>query len=305
LIAYIVRRLVEVVPVLIGITVATFLLLRLTGDPAAVMLPPGTPRAAVETFRQEYGLDQPIYVQYVRFVGRALQGDFGTSIRYREPVLQLYLERLPATLQLAAVSMALAILIGLPVGVIAAAKQGSWFDALLRLIVLIGQAVPGFYLGLLLILVVAVQFRLLPTGGRGTWQQLILPSVALAVLQAAIIVRFTRGAVLDAMRQEYVRTGRAKGLTEPTLFIRHILRNALLPVLTIIGLQVATVFNGAVVIETVFAWPGIGRFMVDSITTRDFPVVQVSVMFVAVAFVTVNLLVDLAYGWLDPRIKYT
>src|SRR5207248_2443166 len=148
------------------------------------------------------GLDQPIYVQYARFVGRALQGDFGTSTRYREPVMQLYLERLPATLQLAAVSMLLAILIGVPIGVIAAAKQGSWFDSILRLVVLIGQAVPGFYLGLLLILVVAVQLRLLPTGGRGTWQQLILPSVALAVLQAAIIVRFTRGAVLDAMRQE-------------------------------------------------------------------------------------------------------
>jgi peptide/nickel transport system permease protein len=301
---YAAKRLAQVVPVLIGITLVTFLLLRLTGDPAAIMLPPGTPKEAMDSFRKEYGLDQPLYVQYLRFVGRALQGDFGMSIRYREPVLQLYLERLPATLELAVASMVLAMLVGIPIGVLSAAKHGQRFDNVVRLVALLGQAIPSFYLGLLLILVVAVQWRLLPTGGRGTWQQLILPALTLATLQVALIVRFTRGAVLDAMRQDYVRTARSKGLTELVLFQRHILKNAMLPVVTLIGLQVGTVFNGAVVTETVFSWPGIGRFMVDSISTRDFPVVQVTVMFVAVVFVATNLLVDLAYGWLDPRIKY-
>ncbi len=301
---YILKRIVQVFPVLLGITIATFTLLQLTGDPAAILLSPGAPKAVIEEVRREYGFDQPLYIQYVRFVGRTIHGDFGQSIRYKESVLQLYAERLPATVELAVVSMVLAILIGLPLGVLSAVRHNTWIDSMIRSLVLFGQAIPGFYLGLMLIIVVAVNWRLLPTGGRGSWQQIILPALTLATFQLAVIARFTRGAVLDVLGQEYVRTGRSKGLPERTLLWRHILKNAMLPVITVIGLQVGTAFNGAVVTETVFSWPGIGRFMVQAITTRDFPVVQATVMFVALVFVTVNLLVDLAYGWLDPRIKY-
>lgn len=301
---YIAKRLVQLIPVLIGISLVTFVLVRLTGDPATLMLPPETPKATVEAFRKEFGLDQPVYIQYVRFLANAAQGDLGKSIRYKEPVLDLFMERLPATVELAVASMLLAIVIGIPVGVISALKRNSWLDTGVRFVTLFGQAVPSFYLGLMLIMLVSVQLRLLPTGGRGTPEQLVLPAVTLATFLVALTVRFTRGAVLDVMRQDFVRTGRAKGLSEWLLLWRHILKNAMIPVITVIGLQVGAVFSGAVVTETVFAWPGVGRLMVQSITTRDFPIVQATVMIIALIFVTVNLLVDLAYAWLDPRIRY-
>jgi peptide/nickel transport system permease protein len=301
---YVIRRLLQIIPVLFGITLVAFFLLRLTGDPVSELLPLGTPPEVIQEFRRELGLDQPVYVQYWIFLTRIAQGDFGKSLRYQEPVVDLYVERLPATLELALASMVLAILVGIPVGVLSAVKRNSWLDTLVRFLVLLGQAIPGFYLGLMLIIVVAVQWRLLPTSGRGTWQQLILPTLTLATFQIAIIARFTRGAVLDVLHQDYVRTGRAKGLGEVQLIWRHVLKNAMIPVFTVIGLLVGTVFSGAVITETVFAWPGVGRLMVQAITTRDFPIVQATVMFIAIIFVFVNLLVDLAYGWLDPRIKH-
>lgn len=301
---YVARRLLQVIPVLLGITLIAFVLVRLTGDPAAILLPPDTPKEAVAEFQREFGLDQPVPIQYVRFLAKAVQGDFGKSIRYREPVLKLFMERLPATMELAIASMTLAIVIGVPVGVLSAVRRDTWIDHSARVFALFGQAIPSFYLGLMLIIIVAVQLRLLPTGGRGTWQQLILPSITLATFLIALLARFTRGAVLDVLRQDYVRTGRAKGLSEPLLLWRHVMKNAMIPIITVIGLQVAAVFSGAVVTETVFAWPGVGRFMVQAISTRDFPIVQATVMIIALIFVIVNLLVDLAYAWLDPRIRY-
>jgi ABC-type dipeptide/oligopeptide/nickel transport system permease component len=302
--AYIARRLVQVIPVLLGITLVAFVLVRLTGDPAAIMLPPETPKEAVAAFRAEFGLDLPLPIQYARFVGNALRGDFGRSIRYREPVADLFKERVAATLELAIGAMAIGLILGIPLGIISAVKRNTWIDAFVRVTALFGQAIPGFYLGLMLIIVVAVQWRLLPTGGRGSPEQLILPSITLATYLVALTSRFTRGAVLDVLRQDYVRTGRAKGLTEWSVLAGHVMKNALIPVITVIGLQVGQVFSGAVVIETVFAWPGIGRLMVQAIYTRDFPIVQATVMIVALVFVIVNLLVDLTYAWLDPRIKY-
>jgi peptide/nickel transport system permease protein len=302
---YIIKRLVQVVPVLLGITIVAFVLVRLTGDPATIMLPPETPAETVAQFRQEFGLDQPIHIQYLRFVGDALRGDFGKSIRYKEPVGALFVERLPATLELALGAMAIAIFIGIPVGVLSAVKRNSWIDTITRFIALFGQAVPSFYLGLMLIMIMAVQFRLLPTGGRGSAAQLVLPAITLGVHLMALTARFSRGAVLDVLRQDYVRTGRAKGLDERLLLSRHIMKNAMIPIVTVIGLQVGAMFSGAVVTETVFGWPGIGRLMVQAISTRDFPIVQATVMIVAVIFVVVNLLVDLTYAWLDPRIKYS
>jgi peptide/nickel transport system permease protein len=301
---YIAKRLVQVIPVMLGITIVAFVLVRLTGDPAAIILPPEAPQEVVDNFRREFGLDQPLYIQYLRFVGDALRGDFGRSIRYKEPVGQLFAERVPATLELALSSMALALIVGVPVGILSAVRRNTWLDTLARFLALLGQAIPGFYLGLMLIMLMAVQLRLLPTGGRGSLEQLVLPAVTLSAGLMALATRFTRGAVLDVMRQDFVRTGRAKGLDEYLLLRRHILKNALIPVVTIIGLQVGSAFSGAVVTETVFSWPGIGRLMVQAIYTRDFPIVQATVMIVSVIFVTVNLLVDLIYAWLDPRIKY-
>jgi peptide/nickel transport system permease protein len=303
--AYIAKRLVQVIPVMLGITIVAFVLVRLTGDPAAIILPPEASQETVDAFRREFGLDQPLYIQYARFVGDALRGDFGRSIRYKEPVGLLFLERIPATLELALSSMALALLVGIPVGILSAVRRNTWLDSGARFLALFGQAVPNFYMGLMLIMIVAVQWRMLPTGGRGSPDQLILPAVTLSAALMALATRFTRGAVLDVMRQDYVRTGRAKGLGENLVLRRHVLRNALIPLVTIIGLQVGSAFSGAVVTETVFSWPGIGRLMVQAINTRDFPIVQATVMIVSVIFVTVNLLVDLTYAWLDPRIKYT
>lgn len=302
---YILQRIVQVIPVLIGITVVAFILIRLTGDPAAIALPPEASQAAVEEFRREFGLDQPLPVQYIRFVVNALRGDFGRSIRYKEPVGSLFVERVPATLELAIASTVIALVIGIPAGILSALKRNTWIDTLVRAFALFGQAVPGFYLGLMLIIIVSVQWRLLPTGGRGDPQQLILPAVTLATALIALTARFTRGAVLDVMRQDFVRTGRAKGLTEQAVLRRHILKNAMIPVVTVVGLQAGVVLSGAVVTETVFSWPGVGRLMVQAISTRDFPIVQAVVMVIAVIFVVVNLLVDLTYAWLDPRIKYS
>jgi ABC-type dipeptide/oligopeptide/nickel transport system permease component len=301
---YILKRLIQVIPVLLGITIVAFVLVRLTGDPATIMLPPETPQETVDAFRKEYGLDQPVYIQYLQFIGGALTGDFGKSLRYKEPVSTLFFERLPATLELAAGSMAIAIFVGIPIGVLSAVKKNSWLDTITRFLALFGQAVPSFYLGLMLIMIVAVQWRMLPTGGRGSTAQLILPAITLGVHLLALTARFSRGAVLDVMRQDYVRTGRAKGLNERLLLMRHVMKNAMIPIVTVIGLQVGAMFSGAVVTETVFSWPGIGRLMVQAISTRDFPIVQATVMIVALIFVVVNLLVDLTYAWLDPRIKY-
>lgn len=301
---YILKRLVQVIPVLLGITIVAFVLVRLTGDPATIMLPPETPKETVEAFRREYGLDQPVYIQYLQFIGGALTGDFGKSLRYKEPVSSLFLERLPATIELAAGSMAIAIFIGIPIGVLSAVKRNSPIDTVTRFLALFGQAVPSFYLGLMLIMIVAVQWRLLPTGGRGSTAQLVLPAITLGVHLLALTARFSRGAVLDVLRQDYVRTGRAKGLNERLLLTRHVMKNAMIPIVTVVGLQVGAMFSGAVVTETVFSWPGIGRLMVQAISTRDFPIVQATVMIVAAIFVVVNLLVDLTYAWLDPRIKY-
>jgi peptide/nickel transport system permease protein len=301
---YILKRLIQVIPVLLGITVVAFVLVRLTGDPATIMLPPETPKETVDAFRKEYGLDQPIYIQYLQFIGGALQGDFGKSLRYKEPVSTLFFERLPATLELAFGSMLIAIFIGIPIGVLSAVKRNSWIDTVTRFVALFGQAVPSFYLGLMLIMIVAVQWRMLPTGGRGSAAQLVLPAITIGVHLLALTARFSRGAVLDVMRQDYVRTARAKGLNERVLLMRHVMKNAMIPIVTVVGLQVGAVFSGAVVTETVFSWPGVGRLMVQAISTRDFPIVQATVMIVALIFVVVNLLVDLTYAWLDPRIKY-
>jgi peptide/nickel transport system permease protein len=301
---YIINRFLQTIPTLIGVSIIAFALLRLTGDPARAVLGDMASHEAVEAYREEHGLNDPLIQQYLRFIGDILHGDFGVSLRYNEPVFDLFLERLPPTLELGLAAMALAIVVGVPVGIFSAIRWNTTWDVIIRTLVLFGQAVPGFYLGLLFIIIFSVNLRLLPTGGRGGLKHLIMPSVALSTFLVALIVRFTRSAVLDVLRQDYIRTARAKGLNEKLIIYRHVLKNALIPLITVIGLQIAILFSGAVVTETIFSWPGVGRFAVQAIYARDFPIVQVVILFMAFVIVFINLIVDIAYAYLDPRIRF-
>ncbi len=300
---FLLRRLPQLVVVLFGVSVVAFGLVRLTGDPVTMLLGESATTDAVEEMRAELGLDRPIYVQYGRFIANALRGDFGESLRYRQSALSLFVERLPATLELAGAALLLALAIGLPVGVMAALRPQSIFDTAVRGMALVGQAIPGFYLGLVAIIVFGAQLHLLPTGGRGSLAHLVLPAATLASFQIAVVARFSRGAMLEVLGEDFVRTARAKGLRRSRVVVGHALRNALIPVVTIVALQVGTLLSGAVVTETVFAWPGVGRLAVQAIYTRDFPVVQVTIMVTAGLFVVINLLTDLLYVLLDPRIR--
>jgi peptide/nickel transport system permease protein len=300
---FLLRRLAQLALVLVGVSVVVFSIVRLTGDPVVIFLGENATAQAVAEMRAELGLDRPIHVQYARFLGNALRGDFGISLRYRQSALSLFLERLPATLELTAAALALSILVGLPVGVTAALRPNSLFDGLVRAFSLVGQAIPGFYLGLVSIIVLGAHLKLLPTGGRGTLAQLILPASTLAAYQIAVVARFARGAMLEVLGEDFVRTARAKGLARLRVIVGHALRNALIPVVTILALQFGTLLSGAVVTETVFSWPGVGRLAVQAISTRDFAVVQVTVMITAALFVVINLLTDVLYVMLDPRIR--
>lgn len=301
---YVARRLVMTIPVLFGILLISFLLTHLSGDPTNLLLAPETPDDVRETFRRLHGLDQPILIQFWHFMVRAVQGDFGMSLRFNEPALKLVFERMGATIELAVAAMTLAILIGIPAGVVAAYRRNTPVDLSVRAVTLFGLAVPSFYLGVIFIVVFAIWLRWLPSGGRGTWLHLILPASVLAVDLLALIARTTRSCMLDVLHQDYVRTARSKGLGEGRVTWLHALRNAFIPVLTVIGLQFGTLLGGVVVTETVFSWPGVGRLAVQAIYARDFPVVQATVMLFAVIFVLVNLIVDLLYAALDPRIAY-
>lgn len=302
--SYILRRLVLTLPVLAGILVVTFLLTRLSGDPTDLMLPPNATDEAREAFRQVHGLDRPFWVQFASFAGHALVGDFGNSLRFGQPAMSLVIERLPATAELAAATMTLALLVGIPAGVVAAIRRGTPADVSIRTVMLLGQAVPSFFLGVVGIIVFAVWLRWLPSGGRGTFAQLVLPAATLAFNLVALIARVTRSCMLDVLKQDYVRTARAKGVWESKVVWLHALRNAFIPVLTVIGLQVGLLLGGVVVTETIFSWPGVGRLAIQAIYARDFPVVQAVVFVFAVIFVLVNLVVDLLYAALDPRIGY-
>jgi len=290
--------------VLWGISTIVFVVMRLSGDPIVLILPPDAPTAEVFRVRREMGLDQPLWVQYLIFLQNAMRGDFGQSIHFRQPALAVALERIPATIQLAVTAFALAVVVAVPVGILAAVRRYSLYDHLGMLLALLGQSVPTFFLGILLLLIFAVWFPLLPIGGTGTPAHLVMPAVTLGAFAMASIARLTRSAIIEVLSQDYVRTARAKGLGEATVVLRHGFRNALIPVVTIMGLQFGTLLGGAVVTETIFAWPGIGRLAIQSIFNRDYPVVQATVFLAAVAFVGVNLAVDILYAVLDPRIRY-
>jgi peptide/nickel transport system permease protein len=299
---YLAARLLRLVLVWVGVTLAAFALLRLTGDPARLILGDLAGAEAVREFRRLHGLDRPLPEQYLAFVGGVLVGDFGRSLRFEQPILPIILERLPATGELAGASLLLSVAVGVPLGMAAALRRDRPVDYLARGLVVVGQGVPNFLLAILLILFFGVHLRWLPTGGRGTWLHLVLPAAVLSFVLLPLTVRVTRATVLDVVSRHYVRTARAKGLSEPAVLGRHALRNAALPILTVLGVQAAGLLGGSIVTETVFSWPGVGRLIVSAIFARDFPLVQGAVLVVATAVVLVNFVVDTLYGVLDPRI---
>jgi peptide/nickel transport system permease protein len=301
---FLLRRLIHTLFVLLGVTLLVFVLIRLSGDPAALYLPDDATAAEIEAFREEMGWNRPIHIQYGAFLWRLLHGDFGRSLRHDEPALKLVLERLPATIELTSVSMAFAVAIAIPVGILSAIRRNSIFDAVARMFALLGLCMPNFWLGIMLIIVFAAELHILPAFGRGSAANLIMPGFTLGFSAAATIMRLLRSNVLEVLGMDYVRTARAKGLAERVVLIRHVLKNAAIPAVTIIGLQLGYLLSGAVVTETVFAYPGMGRLAVQAIANRDFAVVQAFVAVAAVVFAVANLAVDMFYMLLDPRIRY-
>ena len=302
---YILSRLIDSVFIALGVSVIVFMLTHLTGDPARLMLPLDASEAQVQALRERLGLNDPLPVQYVRFLSGAVRGDFGMSLRSSQPALQLVFDRMPATFQLAVGAMIFSIVVGGIAGLVSATKRGTWVDTIMMLIALIGQAVPVFWLAMMLILVVAVEWRLLPTSGIGTPAHLVLPILTLGAYSSATIARLLRASLLGILTNDYIRTARSKGLGDRLVLYRHALRNAMIPVVTVVGLQFGALLGGAVITETIFAWPGVGRLAIQSIYVRDFPVVQAAVFVIAVGFVLINLLVDITYAFLDPRIRLT
>jgi peptide/nickel transport system permease protein len=300
---FLARRLVQAVMVLLGVSLVVFLLLHLTGDPATLLLSPDASPDDLRQFRRALGFDRPLLEQYGRFMGGLVQGNFGQSLRYHQPAMRLVLERVPATVELALAALGLALVVAFPAGIFSAVRRGSFWDTLVRLGALLGQSLPTFWLGIMLILVVSVSLGWLPPGGRGGPEHLVLPAVTLAGFSMARIARLVRSGMIEVLSQDYIRTARAKGLTELLLLRRHALRNMLIPVVTVIGLDLGTLLGGAVITETIFAWPGIGQLAIAAIQFRDYPLVQAAVFLVAVGYVVVNLLVDVLYTVLNPRIR--
>ena len=302
--AYILKRLAQTVVTAMFVTVIVFALARLTGDPTVLLLPTEATQADRDFFRTQLGLDKPLHEQYLTFLGNVVKGDLGTSFRHRVPALDLILAKLPATLELALASMLLATAIALPTGIIAAVRRGSWADRLVRWFATLGQAMPTFWLGLMLILIFSVTFNLFPTSGRGGLHQLILPAVTLGWYSAAAIARLTRSSMIEVMQSDFIKFERLSGLPEWRIVAKHALKNASIPIITYMALQFGVLLSGAVVTERVFAWPGVGQLTVDAIMERDYPVVQAAVLITAFLFLLINLAVDLLYSWLDPRIRY-
>jgi peptide/nickel transport system permease protein len=300
---YIINRVLQGLIAIFGALLIVFVAQRLSGDPVALMLPMDATDAEFAAMREALGLDKPLLVQFAIFIGSAVTGDFGVSYQWNEPAMRLLIERLPATLELALAGLFFAVLLSVPLGVFSAVYRGGWIDRVAKVFAMLGQAIPGFWIGLLLILFVAVELQWLPAFGRGTLAHLVLPAIALGWYPVAAMTRTLRSSMLDVLDSDYVRMERAIGLPERTIIWRYALRNAAVPLVTMIGVYFAGMLGGAFVIEVVFAWPGVGRTVVDAVFARDFPVVQAGVMLTAVVFVTVNLLVDLSYGFIDPRIR--
>ena len=303
MVTYVLQRLLQSLFVLVLVSLITFLILQLSGDPLSLLIEPQAPREAIEELRRELGLDQPYHIQFIRFLERAARGDLGDSLRYGSPTLPIALGRLPATIELSLAAMAMALVVGIPAGIISAVNRNSRRDYAIRFAAFIAQAVPFFWLAIMLILIVSVKLEWLPTSGRGDWRHLILPAFTLALLPMARITRLLRSSLLSVLREDYITVARAKGLRPRSVVMGHAVRNALLPVVTDIAILFGSLLSGAIIIETIFAWPGIGRLVIDSIASRDYPMVQTLVMLNAAIFIALNLLADVSYVLIDPRVR--
>lgn len=304
MLSFLARRLALTVIVLLGVATLVFSLIHLVpGDPAQAMLGEGAAPEDIAQLRGRLGLDRPLVEQYAVYMRGLLRGDLGTSLRTQQPVTDQIAERIPATAELAGAAMLVAVLLAVPLGVIAAVWRGTWVDQSAMALALTGISVPGFWLGPLLALVFAVELGWLPVSGRGSLAHLVLPAVTLGTALAAILARMTRASVLEELREQYVVAARARGASRARAVLAHALRNSLIPVVTILGLQLGAVLTGSIITETIFSWPGVGRLLIQSINFRDYPMVQGCILLIAVTYVAMNLLTDLVYGWLDPRIR--
>jgi ABC-type dipeptide/oligopeptide/nickel transport system permease component len=301
---YLIRRLGRTIFALWGVSTIVFVVLRLSGDPAVLLLPQEASVEDVMRLRQDLGLDDPLLVQYLRFLGNSVLGDFGESLRHREPAMTLVRSHLWATLELSFAAFFVAVVVAVPMGILAAMRPNSLYDHVVMTLALIGQSAPTFWIGIMLILAFGLGVQWFPIGGRGSIAHLVLPAITLGAFAMASIARLTRSAMLEVIRLDYINTARAKGLSEGRVIWKHALKNAAIPVVTIMGLQFGALLGGAVVTETVFSWPGIGRLAIQGIYNRDYPVVQAAVFIAAVFFVAINFVVDLLYTILDPRIRY-
>ncbi len=305
--SYIIKRLFMVIPILLGVATIVFTLMFIVpGDPARLLMGQHGDERVLESIRHEMGLDRPVYIQYIRFIGKLMKGDFGRSYRQKRPVSQIIQERFPATAKLALASMIFAVIIGISAGIVAALYRNKMWDWIVMILSLTGISMPVFWLGMMLILLFASGLGWFPVGGYGNSgdiRHLLLPALSLSTISIGYISRMMRSSMLEVICKDYIRTARAKGLSETVVVLHHALRNAFIPVITVIGINFASLLGGAVATETVFAWPGLGRATVDAIRVRDLPVVEGCVLFLAFIFVLANLLVDLSYAWLDPRIR--
>lgn len=303
MLSYLLRRLGLSLVVLFGLSVIVFFVLNLSGDPVLLLLPPDAPASEVEAFRERLGLNEPLPLRYWAFLGQLVHLDFGDSIQYRVPALELVLERLPHTLSLAGLAILIAVVLGVPAGALAALQRGRFSDVLLSGIAVLGQSTPVFWLAIMSILLFAVELGWLPASGSSTWRHYILPSATLAVFLLGGIVRVSRTSFLEVLARPYIRTARSKGLAEPAVVWRHALRNAAIPVVTQIALQARYVIGGSVITESIFSWPGLGRLLVRGVYSRDYPVVEAGVFVIALLLIVINTLVDISYTWLNPRVR--
>ena len=301
---YFVRRILQIIPVLFIISFIVFTLVFVAGDPVSLMLPDGAPPEAREELRETMGLNEPFFVQYITYVGDMIQGDFGDSYRFNQPALEVVLDRLPATLELAIIAIIIATIVAIPLGIWSATKQNTSLDLIATGAAVIGKAMPNFWLGIMLILLFSVTLGVFPVSGRGTIMHVILPAITLATGIAAEMTRLIRSSMLDSLSQDYTRTARSKGLRERIVVYKHAFRNSLIPVVTITFLQTSTLVGGTLITETVFAWPGLGQLLIQAVNTRDMAIVQASVFIIASLVILMNLVADILYRFLDPRIKY-
>lgn len=303
MLSYLLKRLAQSVFVLLGITVVVFCVLHLSGDPVQLMVPPSASQAEVEILREKMGFNDPLYQQYFRFLGNALKGDFGMSYYYGQPAMTIVLERFPATVKLASAAMLIALLLAIPAGILAAVKRNSKLDALIRSLALLGQCVPSFWFGIMMILLFSVKLHWLPTGGNDSLKAFILPAMTLGLFSAASVTRVLRSSMIEVMGKEYITVAAAKGLPGYLVIMKHAFKNAFSGMMTIVGMQFAGLLGGSVITETVFAWPGVGRLIVQSITNNDFMVVEATVILLASIFVLINFIVDVLYCVINPRVR--